>query len=115
MSSRFKPIDAPDAEPEKRKSKGTPYSATVIRAGDAAKMQFRPFSSQVEKPAKAPEKKTPSETPHESHGKPTVTLERKGKRVVGIKVHCGCGEVIELQCHYPSKDAPEADLPAPTE
>jgi len=30
--------------------------------------------------------------------KPTVTLERKGETVSGIRIQCGCGQVIELTC-----------------
>jgi hypothetical protein len=31
---------------------------------------------------------------------PTVTLERKGDEVSGIRIQCGCGKVIELSCLY---------------
>jgi len=30
--------------------------------------------------------------------KPTVTLQRKGETVSGIRIQCGCGQVIELTC-----------------
>jgi hypothetical protein len=30
--------------------------------------------------------------------KPTVTLQRKGDAVSGIRIQCGCGKVIELTC-----------------
>jgi hypothetical protein len=30
--------------------------------------------------------------------KPTVTLQRKGDAVSGIRIQCGCGDVIELTC-----------------
>ncbi len=33
-------------------------------------------------------------------GQPTVTLQREGDKVVGIRVECGCGQVIELACAY---------------
>jgi hypothetical protein len=32
--------------------------------------------------------------------KPTITLQRTGEIVSGIRVQCGCGEVIELNCVY---------------
>ena len=35
-----------------------------------------------------------------AHGEPTVTLEREGDRVTLIRVHCPCGNVIELACQY---------------
>lgn len=33
-------------------------------------------------------------------GKPTVTLKRTGDVVSGIRVQCGCGQVIDLVCVY---------------
>ncbi len=33
-------------------------------------------------------------------GQPTITLQKEGDRVVGIRVECGCGQVIELACSY---------------
>jgi hypothetical protein len=51
---------------------------------------------------------TPIQTSDASHvhatpgnaGKPVVTLQREGDRVTGIRVECGCGQVIELACSY---------------
>lgn len=31
---------------------------------------------------------------------PVVTLQKDGDRVTGIRVECGCGQVIELACTY---------------
>ena len=31
---------------------------------------------------------------------PVLTLHRQGERIVGIRVECSCGEVIELACQY---------------
>jgi hypothetical protein len=33
-------------------------------------------------------------------GKPTVTLQRTGDIVSGIRVQCGCGQVVDLNCVY---------------
>lgn len=33
-------------------------------------------------------------------GKPVVTLQREGERITGIRIECGCGQVIELACSY---------------
>ena len=33
-------------------------------------------------------------------GEPTVTFEREGERVTRIKIHCPCGNDIELACDY---------------
>jgi len=51
---------------------------------------------------------TPLQSPDAPHvhgtaghaGKPVVTLQREGDRVTGIRVECGCGQVIELVCSY---------------
>jgi hypothetical protein len=31
---------------------------------------------------------------------PSVTLQRQGESVSGIRIECGCGQVIELACVY---------------
>jgi hypothetical protein len=31
---------------------------------------------------------------------PSVTLQRQGEVVSGIRIECGCGQVIELACAY---------------
>jgi hypothetical protein len=31
---------------------------------------------------------------------PAVTLQRDGDRITHIRVQCGCGQVIELECSY---------------
>jgi hypothetical protein len=36
----------------------------------------------------------------ETCAKPAVTLQRTGDVVTGIRVQCGCGQVIELNCTY---------------
>ena len=47
-------------------------------------------------PARTPE--TQSAAP--ACGKPTVTLQRTGEIVSGIRVQCGCGQVVDLNCIY---------------
>jgi hypothetical protein len=41
-----------------------------------------------------------ADQPHNSEAcsKPTVTLQREGDAVSGIRIECGCGNVIELTC-----------------
>ena len=34
------------------------------------------------------------------HGQPAVPLQRVGEKVVGIRVECAGGQVIELACSY---------------
>ena len=36
----------------------------------------------------------------EACSKPVVTLQRNGETVSGIRIQCGCGQVIELACVY---------------
>lgn len=33
-------------------------------------------------------------------GQPGITLQKEGDKVVGIRVECACGQVIELACSY---------------
>lgn len=42
----------------------------------------------------------PAREPHLAHGKPVVTLQRDGDKVTRIRVQCGCGETIDLDCVY---------------
>jgi hypothetical protein len=49
--------------------------------------------------------KTPSDPPAPPAGNcagaaPAITLQRNGDVVTGIRVQCGCGDVIELNCLY---------------
>lgn len=31
---------------------------------------------------------------------PTITLQKDGDKITGIRVECACGQVIELECSY---------------
>lgn len=31
---------------------------------------------------------------------PSITLQKDGDKITGIRVECGCGQVIELECLY---------------
>lgn len=33
-------------------------------------------------------------------GQPSITLQKEGDKVVGIRVECACGQVIEMACSY---------------
>jgi hypothetical protein len=41
-----------------------------------------------------------AEQPAKTCGRPSVTLQRQGEVVSGIRIECGCGQVIELVCAY---------------
>jgi len=36
----------------------------------------------------------------ETCSKPVVTLQRNGEVVSGIRIQCGCGQVVDLTCVY---------------
>jgi hypothetical protein len=36
----------------------------------------------------------------EKCAKPVVTLQRNGEVVSGIRIQCGCGQVVDLSCIY---------------
>jgi hypothetical protein len=38
---------------------------------------------------------------------PSVTIQRDGDRVAGIRVQCSCGQVIDLACAYQDSAAPK--------
>ena len=38
--------------------------------------------------------------PGEACAKPSVTLQRNGDIVTGIRIQCTCGQVVELNCVY---------------
>ena len=42
----------------------------------------------------------PSEKAEAPCGDPKVELKRDGDRITQIRVHCRCGEVVELACEY---------------
>lgn len=44
------------------------------------------------------------EAPHSgcAQSQPTVTLRHEGERVTQITIRCSCGQVLTLQCEYPS-------------
>jgi hypothetical protein len=41
-----------------------------------------------------------AEPPAKDCGRPSVTLQRQGEVVSGIRIECACGQVIELACSY---------------
>ena len=73
--------------------------------GQEGATDFAPFSAGLSNPASSG-RGTANELPaHASHASnrsvtPTVTLQREGDRITGIRVECSCGQVIELACSY---------------
>jgi hypothetical protein len=66
-------------------------SRTEVVAGSGTAIAFRPLSQAQAHPPTLPN----------THGEPTMTLEREGNRVTRIKIQCPCGNLIELVCEYP--------------
>ncbi|HTR42087.1 MAG TPA: hypothetical protein VMH87_10775 [Pseudomonadales bacterium] len=52
------------------------------------------------------------QVPHKKHGEPTLSVQRDNGRVTHIKIQCGCGQAIELECVYDEagKVAPKANV-----
>jgi hypothetical protein len=74
-------------------------AATETAAGGT--LQMKVLSQAETKPAFTPLIATgigTSSSP--ACGPPVLTLQRQGDLVSGIRVECGCGQVIELKCVY---------------
>jgi len=79
----------------------TPLVTTPVSAGETAKFTLKLLP---EAEAKAvfeplPEAGRP-EQPAKTCTPPSITLQRQGEVVSGIRVECGCGQVIELACVF---------------
>jgi hypothetical protein len=79
----------------------TPLVTTPVSSGEAgmfllkvlpqaeAKAVFEPLAGAAR-----------PEPPAKSCAPPSVTLQRQGEMVSGIRIECGCGQVIELACVF---------------
>ncbi len=76
----------------------TPLTPAAITSGGgttiASSSTFKPLSS----PGAAPG--GTSGAPGSCAAKPAITLQRKGNVVTSIRVQCGCGQVIDINCQY---------------
>ncbi len=80
-----------------------PLVATPVSNGDSAPLSLRVLSqSQTEIKALfeplAPA--GPLKPPAKLCGPPSITLQRQGEVVSGIRIECSCGQIIELACVY---------------
>jgi hypothetical protein len=71
-----------------------PLLARPTAAGSSA-AQFHLHGS-----ASAQEAGAAADAAHGHAGQPVVTLLREGDRVTRIRIHCACGQEIELDCVY---------------
>jgi len=65
-------------------------SRTEVVVGSRTAVAFHPLAQAPAHPPALPN----------THGEPTLTLEREGDRVARIRIQCPCGNVIELACDY---------------
>lgn len=86
--------NAPNASSERAN-----FQAKVVPNSDQAQ-KFQPAESSL--PA-SPAPGTPAA--RNSQCEPSVSLQRDGDRVTGIRVQCSCGQVIDLACVYPPEAA----------
>lgn len=83
-----------------------PLTASATRPGDPGERRvnivsqpglmqsFKPLTAEVSNASKNPE----------AHANktcdPRVSIQREGDQVTGIRIHCSCGQVIDLACIY---------------
>lgn len=76
------------------------YSVTVISQASGAQ-SFKPLSVGEEIHTAHSSKATSHGACAASHDStPRVSIQREGDHVTGIRIHCGCGQVIDLACVY---------------
>ena len=76
--------------------------ASTRASGGAANLKVMPKDSATQ--AFSPLQTSPGAHQHgaggSTMGQPTLTLQRDGDKITGIRVECACGQVIELACSY---------------
>lgn len=76
------------------------------RGNEFTPLPFKPAPFAAAKPAPPANghasATAPSASPSQPHNcpPPKVTLQKQGEVVTGIRIQCGCGQVIELSCVY---------------
>jgi hypothetical protein len=69
----------------------SPGGNLTVVPGPAADKSFTPFQGSSGNPAHAG---------GNGHGPASVTVQRDGDRITGIRLECACGQVTELRCEY---------------
>jgi len=92
--------------PATRTEPFVPLTAAATRPGETTEYRVnlvsQPGPTQSFKPLAA----EASAASHDTaiHAKkncdPRVSIQREGDQVTGIRIHCGCGQVIDLACIY---------------
>lgn len=99
MSTPFIPLFSPE------KIKKQARLAEAITAPSNTAPGFAPFRAGTPTPTgDAPLSPTPLPPAAPSspacHEPPKISLEREGEMIKQIRIQCGCGELIELECGY---------------
>lgn len=76
-----------------------PLMAAPVSAGDTALFQLKVLP-QAQAQSEPVSQGGAREQPAKPCGRPSVTLQREGEAVSGIRIECACGQVIELECVY---------------
>jgi hypothetical protein len=82
-----------------------PLPEAPVSSGETARFQLKVLpQAQAQAGARGVFEPLPAggraESAAQPCGRPTVTLQRQGEVVSGIRIECGCGQVIELACAY---------------
>ena len=83
-----------------------PLTAAATRPGDSTEYRVnvvsQPGTIQSFKPlsAEAPSAAALDAAHSGKTCDPRVSIQREGDQVTGIRIHCGCGQVIDLACIY---------------
>jgi hypothetical protein len=79
----------------------TPLVTAPVCASEAAMLPLKVLPQAEAKAVFEPlsESGRPGQ-PSKNCGAPSLTLQRQGDVVAGIRIQCGCGQVIELACVY---------------
>jgi hypothetical protein len=80
--------------------KFVPLTALSAAAGPSAPFQARVITQAETRPIFQELVKAAAPPLHKNCAAPAVTLQRQGDIISGIRVECGCGQVIELACSY---------------
>jgi len=77
-----------------------PLIRAPVPSGEAGALHLKVLTEAEAKTAFEPLPAGRPEPPATTCRHPSVTLQRQGDVVTGIRVECGCGQVIELVCAY---------------
>lgn len=72
-----------------RASTSAPTATLKVIPGEAAEKTFAPLTAAVLHGGA-----------DSKHGAPSISLQKEGDRITGVRIECGCGQVIELACDY---------------